>query len=73
MKPALSRRTQSNGGNFFGGIESLYYSKALNDSTTLTLDGHALPGLEDYEFNLDLTKNDVGYLQGRIQTIPHLV
>ena len=51
----MMRRTQTNG-DFYGGIESLQYSKALNDSTTLTLDGHALPGLEDYEFNLDLKK-----------------
>ena len=58
----MMRRTQTNG-DFYGGIESLQYTKALNSSTTLTLDGHALPGLEDYEGNLTLTKNDVGYIK----------
>jgi hypothetical protein len=58
----MTRRTQSNG-DFYGGIESLMFSRKLNDSTTLTLDGHALPGLEDYEFNLDLTKDNLGYVK----------
>lgn len=57
----MSRAQQNDG--FYGGIESMQYSKALNDSTTLTLDGHALPGLEDYEVNLDLTKTDLGYIK----------
>lgn len=61
-KSGMMARTQTNG-DFYGGISSLQYSKAINDSTTVTLDGHALPGLEDYEFNLNLTKNDVGYLK----------
>ena len=61
-KAGMMSRTQTNG-DFYGGISSLHYSKAINDSTTVTLDGHALPGLEDYEFNLNLTKNDVGYIK----------
>lgn len=58
----MHTRTQTNG-DFYGGIDSLQFSKALNSSTTLTLDGHALPGLEDYEGNLTLTKADVGYVK----------
>ena len=58
----MMRRTQTNG-DFYGGIDTFQFSKALNDSTTLTLDGHALPGLEDYEFNLNLNKTDVGYIK----------
>ena len=58
----MMRRTHTNG-DFYGGIDSFQFSKALNDKTTLTLDGHALPGLEDYEFNLDLTRADVGYVK----------
>jgi len=58
----MMRRTQTNG-DFYGGIDSFQFSKALNDATTLTLDGHALPGLEDYEFNLNLNKTDVGYIK----------
>ena len=51
----MMRRTRTNG-DFYGGIESLQFSKEINDSTTLTIDGHALPGLEDYEFNLGVEK-----------------
>ncbi len=55
-------RTQTNG-DFYGGIDSFQFSKELNDSTTMTLDGHAMPGLEDYEFNLDIEKTDLGYVK----------
>ena len=58
----MMRRTQTNG-DFYGGIESMQFSQALDNTTTLTLDGHALPGLEDYEINVDLTKADVGYVK----------
>jgi len=61
-KAGMMRRTQTNG-DFYGGIGSLQYTKSIDSSTTLTLDGHALPGLEDYEGNLTLTRNDVGYLK----------
>jgi hypothetical protein len=56
------RRTQTNG-DFYGGIDTAQLSYELNDSTTLTLDGHALPGMEDYEINIDLEKTDVGYVK----------
>jgi len=59
---AMRQRTHTNG-DFYGGIDSLQFSKAVNDSTTLTLDGHALPGLEDYEFNINIEKTDVGYIK----------
>ena len=58
----MRQRTQTNG-DFYGGIDSLQFTQKLNDSTTLTLDGHALPGLEDYEFNLNLEKTDVGFIK----------
>jgi hypothetical protein len=56
------RRTQTNG-DFYGGIDTAQLSYELNDSTTLTLDGHALPGMEDYEINIDLEKTDIGYIK----------
>jgi hypothetical protein len=56
------RRTQNNG-DFYGGIDTAQLSYELNDSTTLTLDGHALPGMEDYEINIDLEKTDLGYIK----------
>lgn len=58
----MMRRTRTNG-DFYGGIDESQFSKELNDTTTLTLDGHALPGLEDYEFNMDLEKTDLGYVK----------
>jgi hypothetical protein len=58
---AFMRRNQTT--DFYGGIESLQFSKELNDSDTLTLDGHALPGLEDYEFNMNLERTDLGYVK----------
>jgi hypothetical protein len=42
------------------GIEDAYYSKDLNKTTTLTVDGHALRGTEDYLLHLNLTKAEVG-------------
>ena len=58
----MMRRTQTNG-DFYGGIDSLQVSQALNKATTLTLDGHAIPGLEDYLGNLTLTNTDIGYVK----------
>lgn len=58
----MMRRTQTNG-DFYGGIDTFQYSQALDKSTTLTLDGHALPGLEDYEANLNITRADIGYIK----------
>ncbi len=58
----MRSRTRTNG-DFYGGIDSLQYSQAIDKSTTLSIDGHALPGLEDYEVNINLEKADVGYLK----------
>lgn len=55
------QRTRSS--DFYGGIEDLMYSHELNDSTTFTIDGHALPGNEDYEVNMSLEKTDLGYVK----------
>lgn len=58
----MMRRTQTNG-DFYGGIDTFHFAQDLKNSTTLTLDGHALPGLEDYEFDANLTKADLGYIK----------
>jgi hypothetical protein len=55
------QRTRSS--DFYGGIEDVMFSHELNDSTTFTLDGHALPGNEDYEINMDLENTDLGYVK----------
>lgn len=43
-----------------GGIEDLYYAKDLSKSTTLTANGHALAGAEDYLINLNLAVTRLG-------------
>ena len=58
----MMRRTQTNG-DFYGGIDSLQMARTLNKTTTLTLDGHAIPGLEDYAANLNVTNTDIGYIK----------
>lgn len=47
----------------FGGIEALRFTKALNDTTILTLEGRALAGNNDYLFDLKITKDDLGFLK----------
>ena len=48
-----------NGG---GGIEDFHYARDLNKTTTLTLDGRALAGVEDYLVRLNLAKAEFGSL-----------
>jgi len=50
-------------GDFFGGISDMGWKTDLNDSTTLSLTGHALTGLEDYGFTAKIEKQDLGYLE----------
>jgi hypothetical protein len=57
----FQRRTQTN--DFYGGIESMGYTQEIDDSTTFTLEGHAIPGLEDYEILLGVEKTDLGYVK----------
>lgn len=47
----------------FGGIEGLYLTKSLNDSTTMVLKGRALAGNNDYLLDVVITKDEVGYLK----------
>ena len=47
----------------FGGIGDLFYTSQLNNDTTLKLRGRALPGNEDYLLDLDITKDEFGYLK----------
>ncbi len=42
------------------GIEDLFIGKDLNDSTTLTFNGHALAGTDDYLATLKIDKTNVG-------------
>ncbi len=46
------------------GIEDLYYTKDLSDSTTLTINGRALAGVDDYLASFTLDKSNVGTVDG---------
>lgn len=59
---AASNRRLGNNGDFFGGISSFHFEK-LGDNGTFEVDGHALPGLEDYDVELGYTLDDVGYVR----------
>ncbi|MDB6165409.1 MAG: hypothetical protein JWQ83_549 [Lacunisphaera sp.] len=50
-------RQDANGG---AGIEDLHFTKDVNKTTTVTLDGRALTGAEDYLGRVNLSKIDVG-------------
>ena len=54
-----------------GGIEDFHYTKDINDSTNLLIDGHAIGGADDYLASLNLSKDslgsvDMGYKRFRI-------
>jgi len=43
-----------------GGIEDFQYTKDINDTTNLLVDGHAIAGADDYLASLILSKDDLG-------------
>jgi len=46
-----------------GGIEDLYYTKDITKDSTLTVNGRALAGADDYLASLNLTKNGFGSVE----------
>lgn len=61
-REGFQRRANQNG-DFYGGIESMGYTQDINDSTVLTVEGHALPGREDYGGEIELKKEGLGYVK----------
>lgn len=61
-RPGFQKAHQLNKDGF-GGIEGLYLTKSLNDSTTMVLKGRALAGNNDYLLDVVITKDEVGYLK----------
>lgn len=59
---AYQRRHQNNG-DFWGGISDFHFEQ-IGDNGIFTLDGHAMPGLDDYEIDLSYTLDDIGYIRG---------
>jgi hypothetical protein len=47
----------------FGGIQDLHYTRAIDKSTTLTLDGHSIFGPEDYGLSLAVRRENLGYVR----------
>jgi len=47
----------------FGGIEDLFVTKEIDDSTVMKLRVKALAGENDYLFDLDITRDEVGFLK----------
>src|SRR6476620_5886657 len=50
-------------GSGFGGIQDLHYEKEMGKGT-LTIDGHALIQMHDYDVKIDFTQQGVGYIRG---------
>ena len=52
-----------NGGDFYGGLESLHIAQDINSRLNFTLDGRAIPEINDYDWKLALTDNKLGYIK----------
>ena len=61
-KEAFQNRARQNSDGA-AGIEDLHATKDISKTTTLTIDGHALLGAEDYLGQFNLTKNEVGSIE----------
>jgi hypothetical protein len=51
------------GNEVFGGIQDLHYEHAIGSDVQLTLDGHAIFDTHDYKLELNLSKQELGYIQ----------
>ncbi|MBL9194591.1 MAG: hypothetical protein JNJ82_19710 [Opitutaceae bacterium] len=47
----------------FGGIDDLFFTTSLNDTTTLKLRSHVIGGNNDFLLDLQIDKEDLGYLK----------
>ncbi len=52
------------GGQPYGGISDMHYEHSVGDKATLTIDGHALWDINDYDIKVDLSQPNVGYIRG---------
>src|SRR5690242_12926092 len=48
----------------YGGITDLHYEHSVGEKATLTIDGHALWDINDYDIKVDLSQPNVGYIRG---------
>lgn len=50
-------------GDIFGGIEDFHYEQEVGKRGSFKMDGHILPGNEDYLAKIELSYPDVGYIR----------
>lgn len=48
----------------YGGITDMHYEHGVGEKATLTIDGHALWDINDYDIKVDLSQPNVGYIRG---------
>lgn len=51
------------GNQAFGGITDMHYEHSVGEKATLSIDGHALWDINDYDIKVDLSQPNVGYLR----------
>lgn len=51
------------GDQVYGGIQDLHFEQGLPNDVQLTVDGHAIWDINDYNLRVDLSKAKVGYLR----------
>lgn len=61
-RPGFQKAMQKNKSGAVG-VEDLFYTNQLNDDTLLTLRGHAMAEDGDYLIDLNITKDEVGYVK----------
>ena len=52
------------GDEVFGGITDMHYEHSVGEKATLSIDGHALWDINDYDIRVDLSEPNVGYIRG---------
>ena len=48
----------------YGGISDMHYEHSVGEKATLTIDGHALWDINDYDIKVELSQPNVGYIRG---------
>src|SRR5262252_5940062 len=52
------------GDEVFGGITDMHYERSVGEKAMLSIDGHALWDINDYDIRVDLSQPNVGYIRG---------
>lgn len=60
---AAYQERHGNNGDFMVGISSLHFEQEVGEDGTLTLDGHAMYGMDDYLLSVRYDHSDVGFVE----------